>query len=66
MLQPIVLGILVAILALWCMLPGGFKKQGLDNIQREREEGRSAASDENESKGLRRRITKLRSRLCGV
>lgn len=37
-LQPIVLALLVLILALWCVLPGGFKKQGLENSRKERED----------------------------
>jgi fucose permease len=37
-LEPIVLALLVLILALWCSLPGGFRKQGLENSRKEREE----------------------------
>lgn len=36
-LQPIALALFVAILALWCLLPGGFKKRGLEDVQRQRE-----------------------------
>ena len=38
-LQPIILTFLVLILALWCILPGEFKKQGLENVRKGREEG---------------------------
>jgi fucose permease len=37
-LQPIALALFVAILALWCTLPGGFRKRGLEELQREKEE----------------------------
>lgn len=36
-LQPIVLALLAVILALWCMLPGGFKKGGFRNSGIEQE-----------------------------
>ncbi|KAM3079672.1 hypothetical protein ACMFMG_006085 [Clarireedia jacksonii] len=36
-LQPIALGLLVAILGLWCLLPGGFSKEALNRVQLERE-----------------------------
>jgi fucose permease len=39
-LQPIVLALLVVILALWCLLPGGFKKGALEESSRMREEVR--------------------------
>ncbi|KAH7397716.1 major facilitator superfamily domain-containing protein [Cadophora sp. MPI-SDFR-AT-0126] len=65
-LQPIVLAILVAILALWCMLPGGFGKSGLDNLQRERDEGRAAGLEEGRAKGFHGKITRLRAKIFGV
>jgi fucose permease len=37
-LQPIALALFVAILALWCLLPGGFKKKGLEDAQKKEEE----------------------------
>lgn len=30
MLEPIALALIAAIIGLWCILPGGFKKNGLD------------------------------------
>ncbi|KAE9365721.1 MFS general substrate transporter [Stipitochalara longipes BDJ] len=39
-LQPIALALFVAILAFWCLLPGGFKKRGLENaLKQDDEEG---------------------------
>jgi len=43
-LQPIALALFVAILALWCTLPGGFKKQGLEAVQRESDAEENASS----------------------
>lgn len=65
-LQPIVLAILVAILALWCMLPGGFKKSGLDNLHWERDEGRAAAVEEGEANGVQGKVARLRVKIFGV
>jgi fucose permease len=63
-LQPIVLALLVTILALWCMLPGGFRKNGLDEAQRLREEGGAGALEEgNEKKGLSRGVHKVGRKL---
>jgi hypothetical protein len=31
-LEPIALALIVAILILWCLLPGGFKKDSLDEV----------------------------------
>lgn len=45
-LQPFALALLVAILLLWCVLPGGFSKEGLDEVQRAREEGRETREEE--------------------
>ena len=45
-LQPVALALLVAILALWCLLPGGFSKKGLDEVQKAREEGRAVMVEE--------------------
>jgi len=39
-LQPIILAFLAAIFLLWCTLPGGFRKQGLEMAQIERSDGR--------------------------
>ncbi len=38
-LQPIVLAFLALILGLWSLLPGGFKKEGLDKVQAARVDG---------------------------
>lgn len=38
-LQPIVLAFLAIILALWCLLPGGFRKTGLEEAQLKIEDG---------------------------
>ncbi|KAI6714917.1 major facilitator superfamily transporter [Diplocarpon mali] len=65
-LQPIALAILAAILALWCMLPGGFRKSGLEDIQRKRDEGRAAAPREREATGLHGRMARLRVRIFGT
>lgn len=40
-LQPIVLALLAVILILWCILPGGFMKEGLSNARRDGEEGQA-------------------------
>jgi fucose permease len=40
-LQPIVFALFVAILGLWCALPGGFRKRGLDEAQKLREDKRN-------------------------
>ena len=59
-LQPIVLALLVLILALWCILPGGFKKQGLENSRRAREERKAGGSQGVLVGG---RVTRLRRKL---
>lgn len=45
-LQPVALALLVVDLLLWCLLPGGFGKKGLAQVQAEREEGRAARVEE--------------------
>ena len=59
-LQPIVLALLVLILALWCILPGGFKKQGLENSRREREERKA---EEGRGGLIKGKMTRLRRKL---
>jgi fucose permease len=59
-LQPIVLALLVVILALWCVLPGGFKKQGLENSRRKREK---RMTDEGEGGLVEGRVTRLRRKM---
>ncbi|CZR52009.1 related to tetracycline resistance proteins [Phialocephala subalpina] len=61
-LQPIVLALLVLILALWCMLPGGFKKGALEESSREREEARERGEDV-ESGPVRIAVRKLRKKM---
>ncbi|PQE30424.1 MFS transporter protein [Rutstroemia sp. NJR-2017a WRK4] len=36
-LQPVALALLAAMLGLWCLLPGGFTKEGLNRVHQERE-----------------------------
>lgn len=44
-LQPIVLSALIVILILWCLLPGGFRKRGLEEASMEIERhGRDGSS----------------------
>jgi len=58
-LQPIVFALLVAILLLWCALPGGFRKRGLDEAQQLREDRRNGVvrEDDVEKGGPLRRFT---------
>jgi hypothetical protein len=48
-LQPIALALLAMILALWCLLPGGFKKRGLEEarVLMESREGRTEEGGDN-------------------
>ncbi|PQE15300.1 Major facilitator superfamily domain general substrate transporter protein [Rutstroemia sp. NJR-2017a BVV2] len=46
-LQPIALGLLAAMLGLWCLLPGGFRKEGLNRVQQEREKRERAGGSLN-------------------
>jgi len=41
-LESFVLAMMIVILALWCSLPGNFRKGGLDEVQRQRDGGRVA------------------------
>lgn len=59
-LQPIALALLVVILALWCALPGGFKKGGLEQSQANREE-RIGESEREKTRWIE--MGKLRKRL---
>lgn len=63
-LQPIVLALLAMILALWLLLPGGFRKRGLEEA-REARENRTAAGPEEGSagKGVLRRVRNLKRRM---
>jgi len=66
-LEPIVFALFVVILILWCMLPGGFTKKGLDEAQRVREAKRAGITIESplvdEKGGLRGGVQKVRSKL---
>lgn len=62
-LQPIALALLVVIMAMWLLLPGGFRKRGLDEVQREREEGRSTSVEEAKTNRVERGVGKLRQKL---
>jgi fucose permease len=44
-LQPIALALLAMILALWCLLPGGFKKRGLEEAQMRRQDEREGTTE---------------------
>lgn len=61
-LQPIVLALLAVILALWCLLPGGFKKGGLEENSRVRDEVTQSDAGE-EARGLGRAVDKLGKKL---
>lgn len=61
-LQPIALALFVMILALWCLLPGGFKKRGLEEAQKENEE-RSKRPEDEEKGWVGKRADNVRRRL---
>jgi fucose permease len=56
-LQPIALALLAAVLALWCVLPGGFKKQGLEEVHKAREEGKDTVENTNAGTVLKSKVT---------
>jgi fucose permease len=66
-LQPIVLALLAAILGFWCLLPGGFRKGGLEAANQTREDrinSRREDEGEYEEGGWRgRNVAKARRRL---
>jgi fucose permease len=62
-LQPIALALLVAILALWCLLPGGFRKGGLEAASRARGDGINGRREDNEGGWRSRSIGRVRKRL---
>jgi fucose permease len=55
-LQPIVLAFLAVILALWCSLPGGFRKKGLDEVQTHIEGGTETHALSNSIRRIRKRV----------
>ncbi len=59
-LEPFALALLIVISALWCLLPGGFKKRGLHEFQRTRQEGRAGVIEEGEGNLMSRNINKVR------
>jgi len=60
-LQPIALALLAMILALWCLLPGGFKKRGLEEAQMRRQDERGGRTEEGERWWVANRIGRLRT-----
>ena len=63
-LQPIILAFLALILGLWCILPGGFKKAGLENARKEREDGSEGSRAEEGREGLTEgRVRRLRRKM---
>jgi fucose permease len=60
-LQPIALALLAMILALWCLLPGGFKKRGLEEAQMRRQDEREGTT-EGERWWVANRIGRLRTK----
>jgi hypothetical protein len=66
-LQPIALALLAMILALWCLLPGGFKKRGLEEarVLMESREGRTEEGGDNTA-GILWIGGKLRRKILGL
>lgn len=67
-LQPIVLALLAVILGLWCLLPGGFKKGSLDELQQHREESQESRESrmeagENEKQWISRAVGRIRRKV---
>jgi fucose permease len=62
-LQPIVLALLAMIFALWCLLPGGFKKRGLEEVQMRRENERQVRTEEGEHPRVGNGISGLKTKL---
>ena len=62
-LQPIVLALLGMILALWCLLPGGFRKRGLEEAREARENRTADRTEEGTSTGMRGSVKNLRRRI---
>jgi fucose permease len=61
-LQPIALALLAMILALWCLLPGGFKKRGLEEAQMRRQDEREGRTEKGERWWVANRIGRLRTK----
>lgn len=61
-LQPIALALLVVILALWLLLPGGFKKRALEDHKARLEASDGSGEDEREKTSLARGLGRLRKR----
>ena len=61
-LQPIVLAFLAMILALWSLLPGGFRKKGLEEA-REARENRADRTEEGHRRGILGSFRNLREKI---
>lgn len=64
-LQPIALALLAVILALWCLLPGGFKKRSLDEIQQRREKNpeNGVMEDDSEKRWIPKTVGRVRRKM---
>lgn len=63
-LQPIVLAFIAMTLVLWCLLPGGFKKSGLEKAREAREnKGEVRAAEEGNNRSILGRVENLRERM---
>jgi fucose permease len=51
-LQPIALALLGLILALWCLLPGGFSKRGLEEVRVKRQSSAVAETEDGNGRGV--------------
>ena len=62
-LQPIALALLAAILALWCLLPGGFKKRGLEQAREDRERRKGTKMEEGKEGWTVRAAKRLKNKI---
>ncbi len=62
-LQRIILAVLVAVLALWCLLPGSFRKCGIGKVQKAKENGIEIEVNSRERGWLKRNIDLARERV---
>ena len=62
-LQPIVLALLAMILALWCLLPGGFRKRGLEEAREARENRTGDGTEEGTRTSMLKSVKNLRRRI---
>lgn len=61
-LQPVILALLTAILALWCLLPGGFSKRGLEMVQGGSQDLEGGAMLRHHRQWMARGLAKLKNR----